>query len=313
MNKNGFKASISEQPLVAHLVELRDRLLRVLLGILIFFVVLFPFANDLYEIVAAPLVAQLPEGTSMIATEVASPFFTPFKLTLVLAIFLGMPWILYQAWGFIAPGLYKHERRLVLPLLASSTALFYAGGLFAYYVVFPLVFGFFTSVAPDGVAVMTDISRYLDFVLKMFFAFGLAFEVPIVTIVLVWSGIASRSSLTAKRPYIVVGAFVFAMLLTPPDVISQTLLAVPMILLFELGLIFSKPFEKAADDEQTDEDHLSDADTPPQPDTSDRQSYYDDAPTGGQGDSQFDMDAELDRAEADERRLDQERDDPKSK
>jgi sec-independent protein translocase protein TatC len=186
----------------------------------------------------------MPEGTSMIATEVASPFLTPFKLTLVLSVFIAVPFILYQAWGFIAPGLYQREQRLVFPLLFSSTLLFYAGMSFAYFVVFPLVFGFLTGIAPEGVAVMTDISRYLDFVLKMFFAFGLAFEVPIATILVVWSGMTTAENLASKRPYIIVGAFVFGMLLTPPDVISQTLLAVPMWILFELGLIFSRWYTK---------------------------------------------------------------------
>jgi sec-independent protein translocase protein TatC len=234
------------QPLVQHLVELRDRLLRVVLVVVLIFLGLFAFANDLYTYLAEPLLRHMPEGTSMIATEVASPFLTPFKLTLVLSVFLAVPFILYQAWAFIAPGLYRTERRLVFPLLFSSTVLFYAGMAFAYYVVFPLVFGFLTGIAPEGVAVMTDISRYLDFVLKMFFAFGLAFEVPIATILIVWSGIATADSLAAKRPYIIVGVFIFGMLLTPPDVISQTLLAVPMWILFELGLLFSRRYMKPA-------------------------------------------------------------------
>ncbi len=227
-------------PLVAHLIELRDRLLRAILAVLVIFLILIPFANELYTLLAEPLMAHLPENNSMIATEVASPFLTPFKLTLVLSIFLAMPFLLYQLWSFIAPGLYRHEKRLMMPLLVSSTALFYGGAAFAYFVVFPVVFGFFTSVAPSGVAVMTDISKYLDFVLKMFFAFGLAFEVPIATIALVWMGVTTPQALAAKRPYIIIAAFVLGMLLTPPDVISQSLLAVPMILLFELGLFFSR-------------------------------------------------------------------------
>ncbi len=229
-----------EQPFVSHLIELRDRLLRAVMAIALVFLCLFPFANDLYTFLAAPLLRHMPANTSMIATEVASPFLTPFKLTLVLAIFAAAPVLLYQAWGFIAPGLYRRERVLVFPLLVSSTLLFYLGMAFAYYVVFPLVFGFFTSAAPEGVAVMTDIARYLDFVLKMFFAFGLAFEVPIATILLVWVGFTTPAQLAEKRPYIIVGVFVIGMLLTPPDVISQTLLAVPMWLLFEAGLLFSR-------------------------------------------------------------------------
>ena len=244
-----------EQPLVQHLIELRDRLLRVVLAVILIFLGLFAFANDLYTYLAAPLLRHMPAGTSMIATEVASPFLTPFKLTLVISVFLAIPFILYQAWGFIAPGLYQREQRLVFPLLMSSTILFYAGMAFAYFVVFPLVFGFLTGIAPEGVAVMTDISRYLDFVLKMFFAFGLAFEVPIATILVVWSGMTTAQALAAKRPYIIVGAFVFGMLLTPPDVISQTLLAVPMWFLFELGLVFSRWYvkDKEIGDEEKDE------------------------------------------------------------
>ena len=241
-----------EQPFVKHLIELRDRLLRVVLVIALIFLGLFPFANDLYHFLAEPLLRHMPAGTSMIATEVASPFLTPFKLSLVTAMFIAVPFILYQAWAFIAPGLYQRERKLVFPLLFSSTVLFYAGMAFAYFAVFPLVFGFLTGVAPEGVEVMTDISKYLDFVLKMFFAFGLAFEVPIATILVVWSGMTTAESLAQKRPYIIVGAFVFGMLLTPPDVISQTLLAVPMWLLFELGLIFSRWYTRDSEDEETE-------------------------------------------------------------
>ncbi len=229
-----------EQPFLSHLVELRDRMLRILLIVGVIFLLLVPFANKIYTLLAAPLLAHLPESSSMIATEVASPFLTPFKLTLVLSIFIAIPVILYQAWAFMAPGLYRHERRLMLPLLVSSTALFYIGMAFAYYAVMPLVFGFLTSTAPEGVAVMTDISKYLDFVLKMFFAFGAAFEVPVATFLLVLTGVVTPDKLVAMRPYIIVGAFVIGMLLTPPDIISQTLLAIPMWLLFEAGLFFSR-------------------------------------------------------------------------
>ncbi len=304
--KKKSATSESEQPLVQHLVELRDRLLRGVIGVLLVFLALFPFANDLYSWLAQPLLAHLPEGTSMIATKVASPFFTPFKLTLVLAIFLAIPLLLYQAWSFIAPGLYQHERRMVLPLLLSSSLLFYLGAAFAYFVVFPLVFGFFTSVAPEGVSVMTDISEYLDFVLKMFFAFGLAFEVPIAVIVLVWMGIASRKTLAAKRPYIIVAAFVIGMLLTPPDAISQTLLAVPMILLFEFGLLFSKMFERKSEENEEDE---AAAQTPAEEEETSVAST--DEPlnyaTAGEEDKEVmtdeEFDAEFDRAEAEEREM----------
>ncbi len=243
-----------EMTFVEHLVELRDRLLRVVLAVLCFLVVLFPFANDLYALLAEPLLRHLPEGTSMIATQVASPFLTPFKLTIVLSIFLAMPVVLYQVWSFVAPGLYKHERRLVFPLLVTSSVLFYLGMAFAYFIVFPLMFAFFQAVAPEGVAIMTDISAYLDFVLKIFFAFGLAFEVPIATILLVWTGFTTPAQLVSKRPYIIVGAFVLGMMLTPPDIISQTLLALPMWVLFELGVIFSRIYvRKRTPDEGEDE------------------------------------------------------------
>lgn len=246
-----------EMTFVEHLVELRDRLLRVVLAVLCFLVVLFPFANDIYILLAEPLLRRLPEGTSMIATEVASPFLTPFKLTIVLSIFLAMPVVLYQVWSFVAPGLYKHERRLVFPLLVTSSLLFYLGMAFAYFVVFPLMFAFFQAVAPEGVAIMPDISSYLNFVLKIFFAFGLAFEVPIATILLVWTGFTTPDQLVSKRPYIIVGAFVFGMMLTPPDIISQTLLALPMWVLFELGVIFSRIYVRkrtpdAGEDETTE-------------------------------------------------------------
>ncbi len=229
--------------LVAHLTELRDRLLRAVLAILVGFIILFPFANDIYGFVSAPLRKLMPEGSTMIATGVASPFLTPFKLSLVLAIFMAMPVVLYQIWGFVAPGLYQKEKRIAMPLLASSVLLFYTGAAFAYFVVFPLIFAFFTSVGPDNVQVMTDINSYLDFVLKLFLAFGIAFEMPIASVILIWTGVTSSESLAQKRPYIIVGCFVFGMLLTPPDVISQSLLAIPMWLLFELGIFFGKLLE----------------------------------------------------------------------
>lgn len=230
----------AEQPLVGHLLELRQRLLRSLGLVLLIFAGLFYFSNEIYQYVSAPLRVYLPEGSTMIATEVASPFLTPFKLTLVSAIFLAIPFILHQVWAFISPGLYQHEKRIAIPLLSASVLLFYGGIAFAYYVVFPLIFSFFTSTGPETVTVMTDINRYLDFVLKLFFAFGLAFEIPIATVLLIWSGISSVESLGRKRPYIVVGCFILGMLLTPPDVISQSLLALPMWLLFEVGILFGR-------------------------------------------------------------------------
>ncbi len=240
----------SAAPLISHLMELRNRLLRAVIAVALIFAGLVYFANDIYHFVAEPLTSHLPEGASMIATDVATPFFTPIKLTIVLSVFLAMPYLLYQAWGFIAPGLYQHEKKLIAPLVLFSALLFYGGIAFAYYVVFPLVFQFFTSVAPEGVTIATDISSYLDFVLKLFFAFGLAFEIPIATVLLCWTGATTPEQLRSKRPYIVVAAFVIGMLLTPPDVISQTMLAIPMLLLFELGLLFSRFYVKKSDDEQ---------------------------------------------------------------
>lgn len=246
-----------EQPLITHLVELRQRLMWSMLIILVVFLGLFYFSNDLYEYISAPLTALLPEGTSMIATDVTSPFFAPFKLTMMVSIFAAMPFILHQIWGFISPGLYKHEKRIAIPLLISSIFLFYSGIAFAYYVVFPLIFGFFTSVGPENVAVMTDISSYLNFVLKLFFAFGIVFEIPIATLLLIWSGVSTVESLSSKRAYVVVGCFVIGMLLTPPDVISQSLLAIPMWLLFELGILLGRVLVRRKEDEEeaeTDDD-----------------------------------------------------------
>jgi len=237
------------QPLIEHLLELRSRILKSLVAVIVVFLPLFYFANTIYDYISGPLRVYLPDDATMIATEVASPFLTPFKLTLVLAIFITIPYILHQLWSFIAPGLYTNERKVALPMLLSSIVLFYTGIAFAFYVVFPLIFSFFTSVAPAGVKVMTDINRYLDFVLKLFFAFGIAFEIPIATMLLVWSGITSVENLKRKRPYVIVGCFVMGMLLTPPDVISQVLLALPMWMLFEAGIFFSSWIKRSADEE----------------------------------------------------------------
>ncbi len=239
-----------EQPLISHLVELRNRLLRVVVTVLLVFLAMAPFANEIYSFLAKPLMQFLPADTSMVAIDVVSPFLTPFKLVLIASIFIAIPVILYQFWAFVAPGLYAHEKRMIAPLLIASTLLFILGMTFAYFVVFPLVFGFLTSAAPAGVSVMTDIAKYLDFVLTMFFAFGMAFEVPIVTIVLVWVGVFTPQQLAEKRPYIIVAAFIIGMFLTPPDAISQTLLAVPIWLLFETGLLFSRLFVRKSKTKQ---------------------------------------------------------------
>ena len=243
-----YDASENEHPehedpelsFIEHLVELRSRLLKACSAVLVVLIVLLPFSRKLYSLLATPLTAVLPEGSSMIAIDVASPFLIPFKLSLLLALLLSIPVVLYQLWAFVAPALYLKEQRLARPLLYSAVVLFYSGCAFAYFVVFPLVFGFFTRVAPEGVTVMTDISKYLDFVTTLFLAFGITFEVPIATIILVATGIITVEKLSKMRGYVLVGAFALGMMLTPPDVISQTLLAVPMWLLFEIGLLMSR-------------------------------------------------------------------------
>ena len=235
------------QPLVEHLIELRSRLLKIAGIVFVTFIPLLFFANDIYDLISEPLRNLLPPGATMIATEVASPFLTPFKLAFVTSFFITIPFILHQIWGFIAPGLYSSEKKFMGPIFLTSILLFYLGIAFAYFAVFPLVFDFFASVMPQGVSMMTDINRYLDFVLKLFFAFGLAFEIPIATIILVWSGAITIDSIRNKRPYVIVGCFVFGMLLTPPDVISQALLAIPMWFLFEIGIFLCKAMRLGAD------------------------------------------------------------------
>jgi len=241
-----------ETTFISHLLELRDRLLRAVGAVLLLFLVVAPFANTLYEYLAAPLMSVLPEGNTMISTEPHGPFFVPFKFAFAFATAVAMPYLLYQLWAFVAPGLYDSEKRLAIPLLVSSSALFYLGIMFAYFVVFPIIFKFFTSTAPEGVAVMTDINSYLSFVLKLFFAFGLAFEVPVATVLMVRMGVTTTKSLAAKRPYIIVGAFVVGMLLTPPDLFSQTMLAIPVWILFEIGLYISKAVKPRASEDPSD-------------------------------------------------------------
>jgi sec-independent protein translocase protein TatC len=261
---------------ISHLVELRDRLIRTLIAILVIFLGLVNWARDIYTVLAAPMLAALPEGGHMIATDVAGAFFVPMKVTMMVAFLIALPYVLYQAWAFVAPGLYAHEKKLALPLLAASILLFFIGMGFAYFVVFPTVFGFINAFAPEGVAVMTDIEKYLSFVLTTFMAFGITFEVPVVVIVLVRVGLVSIEKLKEARPYVIVGAFVVGAIFTPPDVLSQFMLAVPMWLLYELGIVLAQMIGKS---ERADEGKYSD----------DAYRAPDDAA----------MEAELDKAEAD--------------
>jgi sec-independent protein translocase protein TatC len=264
-----------EQSLLDHLIELRDRLLHMVLAVLVLFLALFPFSEQIFTTVAQPLLALMPEGTSMIATSVTSPFLVPFKLVLLAAVLLAVPYLLHQLWAFVAPGLYSHEKRLAAPLLISSVLLFYCGIAFAYFVVFPLLFAFFIAVAPEGVAVMTDIGQYLDFIIAIFFAFGIAFEVPVATFLLILAGATTADNMAKKRPYIIVGAFVIGMMLTPPDVISQSLLAIPMWALFEIGLIMSRIFIKPKELDESHPDYQFHDDNPDNPGEDDMESMLD--------------------------------------
>lgn len=247
----------NEQPLMAHLLELRTRVIRIALGIAVVFLPCFYFSRSLFTYLSGPLLVHMPHHSSLIATGVTAPFLVPMKLSLMVAFAISLPWTLYQVWMFIAPGLYMAERRLVTPLLVSSTLLFYLGMVFAYYVIFPIVFGFFVSVAPAGVTVMTDISNYLDFVLKMFMAFGIAFELPVAIFLIVWAGFVTPKQLGGYRPYVLVAAFAAGMLLTPPDVISQTLLAVPIYLLYEVGLFTARMFAPGAREREREQEESS--------------------------------------------------------
>ena len=244
LQEDTLKEELQEDTLLSHLIELRTRLLKAGGAVLLFFVVLAPFSDVVFKQVALPLMEKLPEGSTMIATQVASPFLTPFKTTMFAALFLAMPVVLFQLWSFAAPGLYKKEKKFAMPLLVSSVGLFYLGAAFAYVVVFPLMFGFFTSTAPEGISIMTDIGSYLDFILIMFLAFSFSFEVPIFIVLLTWAGITTPENLSSNRPYIIIGCFILGMLLTPPDVISQSLLALPTWILFEVGILLSKLIRK---------------------------------------------------------------------
>jgi sec-independent protein translocase protein TatC len=235
---------LAEGTLISHLLELRDRVLRSVIAIAICFVPLAFFQNELFTVVAQPLIDKLPKGTSLIATSVVSPFMAPLKLTIILALFVAMPYVLYQVWAFVAPGLYKHERRFAAPMVVSSVALFYSGVAFAYYIVFPLMFQFLASTTPVGVRMMTDISNYLDFVLLLFLAFGIAFEMPVAVVLLVATGLVKLEALTRNRGYVVLGIFIIAAFLTPPDAVSQCFMAVPMYALYELGIVFARLAQK---------------------------------------------------------------------
>ena len=249
MSDEAVKEGLAEGTLLSHLVELRERLLKIAAAVVVVFIGLLPFSRRIFSLVSEPLREFLP-GNQMIATAVASPLLTPFKLTFFVALFIAMPVVLYQVWAFVAPGLYKKEKHFAMPLLATSILLFYLGVAFAYYLVFPLMFGFFTSVAPEGVAVMTDISSFLDFITTIVLAFGIAFEVPVATVLLVWTGLTNIEKLGKARPYVFLGAFIVGMFLTPPDVISQTLLAVPVYLLYECGILMSRVFTRKPDEDE---------------------------------------------------------------
>lgn len=258
MNDAAQKEELAEGTLMSHLLELRDRLMKAMLAVLVLFIPCAIFANELYTIVAQPLLEKLPKGTTLIATNVVSPFMTPFKLAFFTALFAAMPVVLYQVWAFVAPGLYRREKRFAVPLLVSSVLLFYCGAVFAYFVVFPVMFSFLVGTAPTGVNYMPDIAAYLDFILTLFFAFGLAFEVPVAVVLLVLTGLVKVESLGRNRGYVIIGIFIVAAFLTPPDAISQTIMAVPMWLLYEGGLVMARVMQKmrreAAEEREKEEE-----------------------------------------------------------
>ena len=284
-----------EMTFVQHLVELRDILLHSVIAILVIFIGLFPFANEVYGFIAAPIIDVLPQESNLIAIGVISPFLTPLKMALIMAVYLAMPYLLYQIWKFIAPALYKHEKQMIVPLIVSSTILFYAGILFSFYVVFPVIFGFLSSIGPSVVDFTPDIQYYLDFVLKVSFAFGVAFEVPIATILLIMFGVTTVENLKKNRPYVIIGAFVLGMLLTPPDIISQTLIAIPMWLLFEAGLIFAPMFQRKTPEQPTDNDD--------NPDDSLKSKKEEDSKDEEEDWSDDDLDAEMDKIDEDFKKL----------
>lgn len=280
---------------VQHLVELRNILLHSVIAILVIFIGIFPFANEVYGFIAAPIINVLPKDTNIIAIGVISPFLTPLKMALIIAVYVAMPYLLYQIWSFVAPALYKHEKQMILPLVVSSTILFYTGLLFSFYVVFPVIFGFLSSVGPNIVDFTPDIQHYLDFVLKVSFAFGVAFEVPIATILLIMFGITTVEKLKSRRPYVIIGAFILGMLLTPPDIISQTLIAIPMWLLFEAGLIFAPLFKQNKQETETPDEPSPNPSKPP----SEKESVADDDDWRND-----EMEAEMKKIDAEMEKLD---------
>lgn len=311
MSNSALPPHDQEMTLVQHLLDLRNAVAKAVIAVLVLFLALFPFANDLYVYIAEPLTRFMPVGASMIAVGVASPFLTPFKLSLILAIYLAMPYLLYQFWTFIAPALYKHERQLVAPILFFSSFLFYAGGAFAYYVVFPLVFGFLSQTAPEGVTIATDISLYLDFVIKMFFAFGLSFEVPVIVVLLILTGMVKPEAMSHARPYVIVGAFVLGMLLTPPDIISQTLLAVPVWLLYELGVLVGTFIVKRKGLDKDESENDAEVNSNPSSSRSKMDEEGFDDRYADQVDDDFDYDAEFDKIDAEMSALNKEQSKPK--
>jgi len=250
---------LAEGSLISHLLELRDRLMRAVIAVAVLFVPCAIFSKDLFRLITLPLMDEMPKGTSMIATSVVAPVMAPLKLALFVALFVAMPYVLYQAWAFVAPGLYKREKRFAIPLVVSSIVLFYAGVAFAYFLVFPLMFKFFVATTPTGVTMMTDISQYLDFVLLLFFAFGVAFEIPVATVLLVWTGLVKVETLSKNRGYVVIGIFVLAAFLTPPDAVSQSMMAVPMYILYEGGIVFARVLAKARARREAEEEEASSA------------------------------------------------------
>ena len=292
-----------EMTFVQHLIELRDKLLHSVIAIFIVFLGIFPFANEVYSFIAAPIINVLPADTNIIAIGVISPFLTPLKMSLIFAVYLAMPYLLYQIWSFIAPALYKHERQMIIPLIVSSTILFYAGILFSFYVVFPVIFGFLSSIGPSIVDFTPDIQYYLDFVLKVSFAFGIAFEVPIATILLIMFGITTVEKLKNNRPYVIIGAFILGMLLTPPDIISQVLIAIPMWLLFEAGLIFAPMFKRKNPTDPTNDDD------PTKPSKDSQKNDADHDHNDESDDEDWDdeaLDAEMDKIDEEFNKLDKE-------